>query len=43
MADAAQLQQLQQDIQFLQPFIDDNTPFAFQHKATLVAILQRLV
>ena len=34
--------QLHQDIQFLQPFINDNTRFAFQHKDRLIAILRRL-
>ena len=39
---AAIMLQLRQDTQFLQPFIDNNTRFAFQHKATLIDILQRL-
>ena len=34
-------QQLQQDVNFLQPFINNNIPFAFQQKATLVTILRR--
>ena len=38
---ADQEQQLQQDIDFIRPFIDGNIPFTGQHKTTLENVLQR--
>ena len=39
---ADQVQQLQQDVDFITPFIDGNIPFTSQHKTTLQNVLQRV-